>query len=173
VERKHPCLRGGGSCRKGEDCDYVTFPYEACLPYLQGKCPRSPCPDLHMDEAAVLDAKRERFLRRNRRQSFNDESLTLTGDGDGDALTLTGDAPTDSHARPSGAGANKIERSHRHQKDKEGREYRHGDRKEERRHRTRDGSRGREDRGGRDRGREKKRRGDDTKEIILAGPGAS
>jgi len=50
VERKHPCLRGGGSCRKGEDCDYVTFPYEACLPYLQGKCPRSPCPDLHMDE---------------------------------------------------------------------------------------------------------------------------
>lgn len=50
MERKHPCLRGGGSCRKGEDCDYVTFPYEACLPYLQGKCPRSPCPDLHMDE---------------------------------------------------------------------------------------------------------------------------
>eukprot|EP00668_Euglena_longa_P012790 GGOE01015277.1.p2 GENE.GGOE01015277.1~~GGOE01015277.1.p2 ORF type:complete len:285 (-),score=64.57 GGOE01015277.1:214-984(-) len=172
VERKHPCLRVIGACKWGEDCEFFPFPYEACLLHLQNKCNRVPCPDLHLDEAAIRSAERERFLRRKRKETFNDEFLTLTGD-DGDALTLTGGGGGSSQIHE--VKMEKIERSHRHQhKEKEGRERHRSDRPDaedarrrrerEKRHRAPDGN-------GEKRPKDKKRRADEE-EVVLAGPGA-
>eukprot|EP00760_Papus_ankaliazontas_P038882 PhM_4_TR9391/c0_g1_i1/m.65205 len=47
---RHPCVRIYGLCNFGDDCVYASYPYEACLNYLKGKCRfGARCQEAHVD----------------------------------------------------------------------------------------------------------------------------